>query len=278
MSLMGLRKISEEGVKFQSHIDGSYHFFTPEKVMEIQKNIGADIIMTFDECPPYPATREYIRKSMDMTINWAKRCRNSFIDNSDQTLFGIVQGGIYEDFREECFEKLADIGFAGYAIGGLAVGEEKTHMYRITKLMGEILPANKPRYLMGVGTPLDLITNVMNGVDMFDCVMPTRNARKGTLFTSKGKLIVKAARYKYDEAPIDEDCPCYTCQNFSRGYLRHLFNIDELLAMRLASLHSVRYYMDLMKSIRNAIVDGTLEQLYDEVYAVYGNIENKTRI
>ena len=269
MSLKGLRKITKEGVRFQSHIDGSYHFFTPEKVMQIQKNIGADIIMAFDECPPYPATRTYVENSMRLTIEWAKRCRESFVDSAEQTLFGIVQGGIYEDLREECFRRLDEIDFAGYAIGGLAVGEEKRYMYSITSFMNSILPDNKPRYLMGVGTPLDLITNVMNGVDMFDCVMPTRNARKGTLFTSQGKLIVKAARYKEDDNPIDDKCECYTCKNFSRAYIRHLFNIDEILAMRLASLHSIHYYIGLMKQIRNAILEGTLDSLYHSIAAIY---------
>lgn len=270
MSLQGLRKITKEGVRFQSHLDGSYHFFTPEKVMDIQKDIGADIIMVFDECPPYPVTKSYVAESMELTLEWSKRCLAAHTGNNEQALFAIVQGGIYEDLREECAKKLIPMGFPGFAIGGLAVGEEKSYMYRITSFLNGILPEDKPRYLMGVGTPLDLIENVMNGVDMFDCVMPTRNARKGTVFTGQGKLIIKAARYKEDFSPIDPTCDCYTCRNFSRAYLRHLFNIDEILAMRLASLHSLRYYHSLMRRIREGISDGNLDLLKNELYESYG--------
>lgn len=275
MSLQSLRKITAEGVHFRSHLDGSSHFFTPEKVIDIQQNIGADIIMAFDECPSFPATKRYVAESMELTINWAKRCKEHFDkkisdmqpDTNYQSLFGIVQGGIYEDLREECTERLVRIGFPGYAIGGLAVGEGKEQLYATTSLMGSLLPVNKPRYLMGVGTPMDLLQCVAYGVDMFDCVMPTRNARKGTLFTTKGKLILKAARYKEDEKPVDEDCSCYTCRTFSRAYLRHLFNTNEILALRLASLHSLHYYLDLMKKIRESIVDGSFNKLYSELSA-----------
>lgn len=254
MSLAGLRKITSAGVRFQSHIDGSYHLFTPEKVIEIQNAIGADIIMSFDECPPYPATKKYIAESLKTTLDWAKRGKEVH-KNPEQALFGIVQGGIFEDLREESAKKLMEIDFPGYAIGGLAVGESKQDLLKITKFLNNILPKNKPRYLMGVGTPKDILDNIENGIDMFDCVMPTRNARKGTVFTSNGKLIIKSARYKEDFSPIDEECDCYTCKNFSRAYIRHLFSVDELLGMRLASLHSLHFYMELIKSARKAIFD-----------------------
>ncbi len=254
MSLKGLRKITPEGVRFQSHIDGSYHMFTPEKVIEIQNAIGADIIMSFDECPPYPATKKYIAESLKTTLDWAKRGKEAH-ENLNQTLFGIVQGGIFEDLREESARKLMEIDFPGYSIGGLAVGESKQDLLKITKFLNNILPKNKPRYLMGVGTPKDILDNIGNGIDMFDCVMPTRNARKGTVFTSNGKLIIKSARYKEDFSPIDEECNCYTCKNFSRAYLRHLFSVDELLGMRLATIHSLHFYMELVKSARKAIFD-----------------------
>jgi queuine tRNA-ribosyltransferase len=255
MSLSGLRKITPEGVRFQSHIDGSYHFFTPEKVIELQNAIGADIIMSFDECPPYPATRKYVAESLKTTLAWAKRGKQAH-KRSDQALFGIVQGGIYEDLRLASAECLMEMDFPGYSIGGLAVGEEKADMLKITEFLDGILPQDKPRYLMGVGTPADLLNNIDNGVDMFDCVMPTRNARKGTLFTRNGKLIVKSARYKEDFEPIDKDCDCYTCRNFSRAYIRHLFSVDELLGMTLASIHSLHFYLDLMRWSRQAILEG----------------------
>jgi len=252
MSLKGLRKITPEGVRFQSHIDGSHHFFSPEKVIEIQNDIGADIIMAFDECPPYPATKKYVAESLRITLDWAQRCKQAH-KNADQALFGIVQGGVYDDLRRESALKLMEMGFPGYAIGGLSVGEEKKDMLRITKNMNNILPPEKPRYLMGVGTPLDLVNNIENGIDMFDCVMPTRNARKGTLFTRKGKLIIKSAKYKNDFRPVDSECKCYTCRNFSRAYLRHLFSVDEILGMRLATIHSLYFYHELIKFAREAI-------------------------
>lgn len=254
MSLAGLRKITPEGVRFQSHIDGSYHLFTPEKVIEIQNALGADIIMSFDECPPYTATKKYIAESLKTTLDWAKRGKEAH-KNSKQTLFGIVQGGIFEDLREEGARKLMEIDFPGYAIGGLAVGESKQDLLKITKFLNNILPKNKPRYLMGVGTPKDILDNIGNGIDMFDCVMPTRNARKGTVFTRNGKLIIKSVRYKEDFSPIDDECNCYTCKNFSRAYIRHLLSVDELLGMRLTSIHSLHFYMELVKSARKAIFD-----------------------
>ena len=264
MSLKGLRKITPEGVRFQSHIDGSYHMFTPEKVIKIQNAIGADIIMSFDECPPYPATKKYVAESLKVTLDWAKRGKEVHKDSEKQALFGIVQGGIYEDLREESAKKLMDINFPGYSIGGLAVGESKDDLLRITGFLNNVLPKNKPRYLMGVGTPVDLLENIENGIDMFDCVMPTRNARKGTIFTRNGKLIIKAARYKQDFSPIDEECDCYTCRNFSRAYIRHLFSVDELLGMRLATIHSLHFYMELISKARKAILENRFNQFKKE--------------
>lgn len=260
MSLKGLRKITPEGVRFQSHIDGSYHMFTPEKVIEIQNSIGADIIMSFDECPPYPATKKYVAESLKVTLDWAKRGKEVHKDTEKQALFGIVQGGIYEDLREQSAKKLMDMNFPGYSIGGLAVGESKDDLLRITIFLNNILPENKPRYLMGVGTPVDLLENIENGIDMFDCVMPTRNARKGTIFTRNGKLIIKAARYRQDFSPIDKECDCYTCRNFSRAYIRHLFSVDELLGMRLATIHSLHFYMELINKTRKAILENRFSQ------------------
>lgn len=270
MSLKGLRKITPEGVRFQSHIDGSYHFFSPEKVMEIQNALGADIIMSFDECPPYPATKKYVSESLKLTLDWAKRGKIAH-QNSKQALFGIVQGGVFEDLRQESAERLMEMDFPGYSIGGLAVGESKENMLKITKFLNKILPKNKPRYLMGVGTPLDLLNNIENGIDMFDCVMPTRNARKGTIFTSKGKMIIKSARYKEDIAPIDEDCKCYTCRNFSRAYIRHLFSVDEILGMRLATIHSLHFYLKLIKAARKAIIESNFKKFKNKVALEIGS-------
>ncbi len=264
MSLRGLRKITPEGVRFQSHIDGSYHMFTPEKAIEIQNALGADIIMSFDECPPYPATREYVANSLKTTLDWAQRGKASHQREKDQALFGIVQGGIYDDLREESAKKLMEMDFPGYSIGGLAVGEPKEHMYRLTGFLHEILPKNKPRYLMGVGTPMDLLINIENGVDMFDCVMPTRNARKGTIFTRNGKMIIKSARYKEDFRPIDAECGCYTCRNFSRAYIRHLLSVDEILGMQLASIHSLYFYLELVTRAREAIIQGNYPEFKKE--------------
>ncbi len=264
MSLKGLRKITPEGVRFQSHIDGSYHMFTPEKVIEIQNAIGADIIMSFDECPPYPATKKYVAESLKITLDWGKRGKEMHKNTKKQALFGIVQGGIYEDLREESAKKLMDMDFPGYSIGGLAVGESKDDLLSITGFLNNILPKNKPRYLMGVGTPNDLLDNIENGIDMFDCVMPTRNARKGTIFTRNGKLIIKAARYRQDFSPIDKECDCYTCRNFSRAYIRHLFSVDELLGMRLATIHSLHFYMELISKARESILENRFSQFKKE--------------
>jgi queuine tRNA-ribosyltransferase len=272
MSLAGLRKITREGVRFQSHIDGSYHMFTPEKVIEIENNLGADIIMSFDECPPFPATRDYVAKSLKMTLEWAKRGKNAHHNTEKQALFGIVQGGIYEDLRKESAEALMDMDFPGYSIGGLAVGEPKEDMFRLTEFLNPILPANKPRYLMGVGTPGDLLVNIRNGVDMFDCVMPTRNARKGSIFTRNGKMIIKAARYKEDFRPIDEECTCYACRNFSRAYIRHLIGMQEILGMRLTTIHSLHFYLELSQLARQAIIEDRYEEFFHKYYPLVDQI------
>ena len=268
MSLSSLRKITREGVQFQSHIDGSRHFFTPESVIAIQEALGADIIMSFDECPPFPATREYVEKSLKTTLKWAERGKLAFTNSARQALFGIVQGGIYEDLRERSALELMQMDFPGYSIGGLAVGEPKEDMFRITAFLNDILPKDKPRYLMGVGTPSDLLNNIANGVDMFDCVMPTRNARKGSIFTRNGKMIIKAARYKDDFSPIDPLCGCYTCRHFSRAYIRHLISMNEILGMRLATIHSLYFYQELMQMAREAILDGRYDDFLAEMLPV----------
>jgi len=272
MSLASLRKISKEGVKFQSHIDGSAHIFTPEKVIEIQEALGADIIMSFDECPPYPSTRQYVEKSLATTLNWAERGKKAFTNQEHQALFGIVQGGIYEDLREKSALELMAMDFSGYGIGGLAVGEEKEELIRITSFLNDILPIDKPRYLMGVGTPADLLNNIDRGVDMFDCVMPTRNARKGSIFTRYGKMIIKAARYKDDFKPIDPLCGCYTCTHFSRAYIRHLITMNEILGMRLTTIHSLWFYQELMQLARIAIQEDRWEAFLAEMLPVLDTI------
>lgn len=268
MSLAALRKITRDGVQFQSHIDGSRHLFTPESVIAIQEALGADIIMSFDECPPFPATREYVEKSLKTTLRWAEQGKRAFANDQHQALFGIVQGGVYEDLREKSARALMDIDFPGYSIGGLAVGESKPDMLMVTSFLNDILPMDKPRYLMGVGTPADLLNNIANGVDMFDCVMPTRNARKGSIFTRYGKMIIKAARYKDDFSPIDPMCNCYTCRHFSRAYIRHLITMNEILGMRLTTIHSLYFYQELMQMARQAILENRYEDFLAEMLPV----------
>lgn len=272
MSLAALRKITKDGVKFRSHIDGSLHYFSPESVMEIQEALGADIIMSFDECPPYSASRDYVEKSLTTTLKWAERGKRAFNNHENQALFGIVQGGIYNDLREKSALALIDMDFPGYSIGGLAVGEGKEDMFRVTEFLHDILPADKPRYLMGVGTPSDLLNNVARGVDMFDCVMPTRNARKGSIFTRHGKMIIKAARYKEDFSPIDPECSCYACTHFSRAYIRHLITMNEILGMRLATIHSLHFYQELMSMAREAIMADRFSDFLAEMLPVLDRI------
>jgi len=258
-SLGAMRKITEEGVKFASPIDGSRQFLSPEISMQIQRSLNSDIVMQFDECTPYeidgrPATAEEAAKSMRMSLRWAQRSMNEFNKGENpNALFGIVQGGMYERLRDESLAGLEEIGFPGLAIGGLSVGEPKEDMMRVLQHVGPRLPEHKPHYLMGVGTPEDLVDGVANGIDMFDCVMPTRNARNGWLFTRFGDLKIKNARYKDDQAPLDETCSCYCCKNFSRAYLHHLHRSKEILGARLNTIHNLHYYLNLMQEIRDAI-------------------------
>ncbi|MDO9123312.1 MAG: tRNA guanosine(34) transglycosylase Tgt [Deltaproteobacteria bacterium] len=260
-SLAKLRKISEDGVTFQSHIDGSEHFLTPEKVMEIQRTLGSDIAMVLDECVPYPSPHEYVKASTRLTTLWAERCLKAR-RSDDPALFGIVQGGMYRDLREESARDLTRLNFQGYAIGGLSVGEPKSIMQDVLEWTTPFLPENRPRYLMGVGTPEDILHATMQGIDLFDCVLPTRNARNGMLFTSKGKISIKQARYAEDPGPIDESCLCYSCRHYSRAYLRHLYLANEILSSRLNTIHNIYYYMELMKEIRAAIEEGRLVEFY----------------
>jgi len=264
-SLSRLRSISEEGVTFQSHIDGSTHFIGPEEAMGIQQALGGDIMMTFDECAPYPAEYEYVLNSVRLTTQWARRCLEKKT-NESQALFGIVQGGVYGDLRELSARELVEMNFDGYALGGLSVGEDCKTRQRVIKETMAFLPEDRPVYLMGVGRPEEIFEAVMLGVDMFDCVMPTRNARNGTLFTSRGKLVIKNARHMEDDRPIDENCGCYTCSHYSRAYLRHLFMAKELLAYRLNSIHNLYYYSRLMDDIRRAIREGRLADYRDNFY------------
>lgn len=251
-SLDALRKISEEGVAFQSHVDGSRHFISPEFAIEIQEALGADIMMCFDECTPYPADFDYARNSLELTNRWARRCRNAR-KNDHQALFGIVQGGIYHELRRKGVDEITSIGFDGYALGGLSVGEPKNLMLEIVEATASLLPMEQPRYLMGVGTPEDIVDCVFHGIDMFDCVLPTRNGRNGMLFTNSGKVVIKHARYRNDESPVDSTCDCYTCRNYSRAYLRHLFIAKEILGVILNTIHNVRYFLRLMERVREAI-------------------------
>ncbi len=260
-SLGKLRKIKEEGVYFQNPIDGSKLFLSPEKSMEIQTVLNSDIAMIFDECTPYPADYQTARESMEMSLRWAERSRKAFDEyQSPNALFGIVQGGMYNDLRQRSLTELMKIGFDGIAIGGLSVGEPKEEMNRMLDEMKDMLPKDKPHYLMGVGTPEDLVYGVSKGIDMFDCVMPTRNARNGWLFTRFGDVKIKNAKYKDDTRPLDESCRCYTCQNFSRAYLHHLFKIGEILGSHLNTVYNIHYYLELMQEIRQAIAEGKFSE------------------
>jgi queuine tRNA-ribosyltransferase len=254
-SLGSLRKISEEGVTFQSHLDGSSHFLTPERVMEIQRVLGSDIAMVLDECVPYPSAYESVKNSTERTSRWARRCLKARRE-TDPALFAIIQGGIHRDLREESAQTLVEMDFQGYAIGGLSVGEPKSAMLDVLEWTTPLLPENSPRYLMGVGTPEDMIDAVMLGVDFFDCVLPTRNARNGTLFTSSGKISIKQAQYAEDGMPVDETCPCYTCRHYSRAYLRHLYLTKEILSSRLNTIHNLYYYIGLLEKMKEAIQEG----------------------
>jgi len=254
-SLGNLRRMADEGVTFQSHIDGSKHFLSPEAAVEIQEALGSDIMMCLDECIAYPATREEVERALTRTAHWAGRCKKSR-KNREQALFGIIQGGVYPDLRRRGTEEMTAIGFDGYAIGGLSVGEPKELMLENLAATAPLLPEDRPRYLMGVGTPEDLVEGVFHGIDMFDCVMPTRSARNGLLFTNGEKVVIKNARYREDDSPLDSECDCYACQNYSRAYLRHLYVSGEIMAMVLNTIHNLRHYLRLMERIRVAIREG----------------------
>jgi len=262
-SLGVLREIKEDGVLFQSHIDGSKHFLSPERVMEIQENIGADIYMCLDECVPYPSSYEYTDASVELTSRWAKRCRDAKTDNG-ALLFGIVQGGFYKPLRMKSAHDLIGMDFDGYAIGGVSVGEPKSIMWDMVDTIIELFPRNKPRYLMGLGFPDDIVEGVRRGIDMFDCVIPTRLARNGNLFTWNGRINIKNAKYTRDERPVDDGCECYTCKTFSRAYLRHLLVSHELTSFYLNTLHNMYFYSDLLKKVREAISKGMFEIFYDD--------------
>jgi queuine tRNA-ribosyltransferase len=269
-SLSGKRKIKEEGVKFQSHIDGSYHLFTPENVMDIQRTIGADIIMAFDECTPYPCDYNYAKKSMHMTHRWLKRCCDRFDTTEpkygfDQTLFPIVQGSVYKDLRKQSAEKIASFEREGNAIGGLSVGEPHDLMYEMTDIVCSVLPEDKPRYLMGVGTPSNLLENIALGVDMFDCVMPTRNARNGMIFTSEGTINIKNKKWADDFSPIDPNGTSFVDSKYSKAYVRHLFTVNELLGKQITSLHNIRFYLWLMEEARRHIAEDTFTSWKNEM-------------
>ncbi|MBK5260888.1 MAG: tRNA guanosine(34) transglycosylase Tgt [Thermoanaerobaculia bacterium] len=262
-SLSSIRKIREEGVEFRSHIDGSAHFLSPERSIEIQTRMGVDIAMAFDECPAYGSSREEVEKSMELTHRWAKRSLDSHSERkrvagaTDPALFGIIQGGIHHDLRKRSVDEIASLDFDGVAIGGLSVGEPKQEMLDTMRFVAPLMPAAKPRYLMGVGTPEDLVEGVAAGIDMFDCVMPTRNARNGTLFTSRGKLSIKNAKFMADQGPVDPDCSCMTCRTVSRAYLRHLFMTGEIAASVYNTIHNLSFYLDLMRAIRQSIASNS---------------------
>ncbi len=274
-SLSDLRDITEEGVTFKSHIDGSKHFISPEKAIEIENALGADIIMAFDECPPYPADYDYSKQSTLRTIRWAERCKNAHKNTEKQALFGIIQGGMYKDLRQEAVREMTKLDFPGYSVGGLSIGEPKPIMYDVLDWTVPLMPENKPRYLMGVGSPDCLIEGVIRGIDMFDCVLQTRIARNGTVFTSNGKLVIKNAKYAEDFRPLDEECDCYACQNYSRAYIRHLFKAQEILGARLTTIHNLRFTIKLMEQIREAIKNDSLLKFRDEFFNKYGYNNDK---
>ena len=277
-SLSDRNEVTADGVRFQSHLDGSHHFFTPEKVMEVEHGLGADIIMAFDECTPYPCGHDYAQESMQRTLRWAERCLSRHqelaaerVHRPPQALFGIVQGSIYPDLRRDCAQALVQFNLPGYAIGGLAVGEPREDMFEVVRQTTTYLPTEKPRYLMGVGLPHDLVEAVAAGVDMFDCVVPTRNARNGTAFTRQGRLRLKNACHAEDPQPLDANCACATCRHYSRAYLRHLFQTNEVLGPRLATLHNIFFFQQLMGEMRDAIIRGHFAAYQAEFLAHYQN-------
>ncbi len=267
-SLNDLNKVSEKGVSFKSHLDGSIHMLSPEKSMEIQKALGSDIVMAFDECPKLPATKEELRESMELTLRWAKRCKDSELRDY-QKLFGIVQGGLHFDLRKECTERLEEMDFPGLALGGLSVGEKNSEMRAFLTNFVPHMPEKKPRYLMGVGKPLDVLEGVKAGLDMFDCVLPTRNARNGQIFTKYGPLNIKNERFKEDTQPLDPDCSCKVCKRYSRAYIRHLVNVGEYLGGQLLTYHNLYFYLNMMREIRVAILNQSFDDYYHKFYKCY---------
>ena len=269
-SLSKIRKIKEEGVEFRHHKSGAKLFMSPEDSIHIQNNLGADIIMSFDECPPFHSDYKYMKQSVDRTIRWAERGKAAHQRPDEQALFGIVQGGPFKDLRKHCLDELVKIDFLGYSIGGLSVGESKEEMYEMLEYLKTIMPEDKPRYLMGVGSPDDLIIGSMNGIDMFDCVLPTRLARHGSALTHNGRIIIRNATYKYDMTPLDPECDCYACKNFTKSYISHLIRTDEILGARLLSYHNLYFLKSLMKDIREAIKNDRLKDFKEEFFVKYG--------
>ncbi|MEY4479916.1 MAG: hypothetical protein RLZZ267_594 [Bacillota bacterium] len=276
-SLSDMRKITEEGVTFRSHLNGDKLEISPEKATQIQNALGADIIMAFDECPPYPAEYKYVKDSIERTSRWAERCLSAHERPSDQALFGIVQGGKYEDLRKQSAKDLTSLDFPGYAIGGLSVGEPKDVMMEVLDFTVPELPADKPRYLMGVGSPDALLDGSIRGIDMFDCVLPTRIARNGTCMTSKGRLVIRNAIHARDFGPLDENCTCYTCQNYSKAYIRHLLKADETFGIRLTTYHNLHFLVELMRNVREAIKEDRLLDFRNEFYENYGLNQANTK-
>lgn len=268
-SLGPLRKIKEEGVEFRSHLDGSKHFLSPEKAIEIQNALGSDIIMAFDECAPYPADRQYVKNSLERTTRWLERCKAAHKYPERQALFGIVQGGMYKELREQSAREITAIDLPGYAIGGLSVGEPKEMMYEVLDYTVPLLPEDKPRYLMGVGSPDDLLEGVLRGIDMFDCVLPTRIARNGTAMTSQGKVVVRNASYAEDFTSLDPECDCYTCRNYTKAYLRHLIKCNEILGARLLTIHNLHFLLKLMENVREAIREDRLLDYKKDFFEKY---------
>ncbi|WP_374720242.1 tRNA guanosine(34) transglycosylase Tgt [Parageobacillus toebii] len=269
-SLSEFRRIEEEGVYFRNHLNGDKLFLSPEKAIEIQNALGSDIMMAFDECPPYPATYEYMKQSVERTSRWAERCLKAHKRPNEQGLFGIVQGGEFEDLRRQSAQDLVSLDFPGYAVGGLSVGEPKEVMNRVLEFTTPLLPANKPRYLMGVGSPDSLIDGAIRGIDMFDCVLPTRIGRNGTVMTSQGRVVIKNAQYARDFSPLDPNCDCYTCRNYTRAYIRHLIKCDETFGIRLTSYHNVYFLIKLMEQVRQAIREDRLGDFREEFFERYG--------
>ncbi len=270
-SLSDLGKVTEEGVRFQSHIDGSYHMFSPEKSMEIQKSLGSDIAMCFDECPSLPASKDRLRESLELTMKWARRSKNYPLRNY-QKLFGIIQGGLFDDLRTESLERLMDIGFDGYALGGLSVGEKNEEMIEFCKNFVPKMPQHAPRYLMGVGKPLDILNGIRAGLDMFDCVLPTRNARNGQIFTDFGPLNIKKSKFAEESMPLDPNCSCAICKRYSRGYIRHLFTVGELASLEMLTYHNIYYFIKLVERAREAILNDSFETFYQTYLENYNRM------